>query len=148
MKKHLIIGLILIIIGFNIGNLIFSTNNKILTSINRQKVVYFLEEGIYYNEKSLKTNTSNLTNKIIEKDNNKYHVYVGISKSKKIANKIKNIYKQKGYSITIKEKNNISEEFLINLEQFDLLMKATKDQDEVLTIEEVVLANYQEILTK
>ena len=148
MKQYIILGIIFIIIGFNIGHLIFIDNKKLLTTIKPKETVYFLEEGVYTNKKSLKVNITNLDNKVIINHNNKYYVYVGITKNKKVAQKIKKIYEQKGYQIIIKEKNNISEEFSINVEQFDLLIQATHDTDEIITIEEVVLANYQESLKK
>ena len=48
----------------------------------------------------------------------------------------------------MKEKHLSSEEFSTNVEQFDLLIRETKDIDQVLTIEEVILANYEEIIKK
>lgn len=144
MKKYIISGLILIVIGFIIGNYIFSNQKKLLAVINPQEAIYFLQEGIYSNRNNLNNNTKNLNNKVIEHQNKKYYVYVGITKNKKVAEKLKNIYTNKGYQITIKEKNKVTEEFIINVEQFDLLLEATNDEDEILTIEEIVLANYQE----
>ena len=46
------------------------------------------------------------------------------------------------------EKNIKSEEFSTNLNQFDLLIKDTNDPDQILTIEEVILANYEEIIKR
>ena len=43
-----------------------------------------------------------------------------------------------------KVKNN--EEFANNVTQFDLLVKESSSSEDVLTIEEVVLANYEEII--
>lgn len=147
MKKYIISGLLLIIIGFTIGDYIFSNNKKLFTATH-QETIYFLQEGIYSSKKTLNNNTQNITNKIVKKQNQKYYVYVGITKNKKIAEKIKKIYEQKGYQITIKEKHKATEAFLINVEQFDLLLLATKTEDEILTIEEVVLSNYEETLKK
>ena len=38
-----------------------------------------------------------------------------------------------------------SKEFSNNLDQFDLLIKSSNTNDDILKIEEVVLANYEEI---
>ena len=39
-----------------------------------------------------------------------------------------------------------NEEFLATLEQMDLLIDKTTSQDEILAVNEVVLANYQEFV--
>ena len=132
-------------IGFIAGNFIFNSQTSLITSIRKKEVIYFIEEGIYPTKESLKKNIKDLPSKTIEKENNKYYVYVGITKEKEIAEKMKQIYEKKGYKIKIKEKDNISEEFSINVTQFDLLIQATNDESEILTIEEVVLANYGEL---
>ena len=41
-----------------------------------------------------------------------------------------------------------NEEFDHNVEQFDLLINSATNKEEILTIEEVVLANYEEIIKK
>ena len=41
-----------------------------------------------------------------------------------------------------------NEEFNNNVTQFDLLINATTSEKEILTIEKVVLANYEEIIKK
>lgn len=148
MKKTLLIGLLLIIFGFMIGNYYFSEQNNILTSIKNIESFYVLQEGVYSNKNNIKKYTSDLAQKVIDQKGNQYYVYVGITKDKQVANKIKKIYEEKGYEINIKEKSIPSEEFLTNVTQFDLLIKATNSDDEILTIEEVVLANYEEIVKK
>ena len=125
MKKIIILGIIYIIIGY-----------------------YFLQEGVYTNTDILQTNLVNLNKKIIDYNNNKYYVYVGITKDLEVAEKIIKIYEKEGYNITILEKGLSSEEFSTNVNQFDLLIKDTKDNNQILTIEEVVLANYEEIIKK
>ena len=56
------------------------------------------------------------------------------------------IYEDDGYNIYIKEKYLSNEEFYNNVTQFDLLIKDSNDTSNILTIEEVVLANYEEII--
>ena len=78
--------------------------------------------------------------------NNK--VYIGITKEENIAKKIKSIYEEEGYQIYIKEIKIDNEEFNNNITQFDLLINSATTKDEILTIEEVVLANYEETTSK
>ena len=48
----------------------------------------------------------------------------------------------------LKEINLSNEEFFNNVTQFDLLIENSETEEEILTIEEVVLANYEEIIKK
>ena len=60
--------------------------------------------------------------------------------------KLKKIYESKGYQLYLKNLKIASEEFYNNTVQFDMLINKTAKEDEILTIEEVVLANYDEII--
>ena len=57
-----------------------------------------------------------------------------------------NIYEEKNIKLSIVEKRYSSEELKNNIEQFDFLILSAKDKDEILKIEEVVLASYDEII--
>ena len=86
--------------------------------------------------------------KTVDVLNNKQYVYLGITRDSNNAKKIKAIYEKKGYQIYIKEQNLSNEEFYNNVTQFDLLINGTNKESEILTIEEVVLANYEELIKK
>lgn len=146
MKKIIILGIIYIIIGFYIGKFIFKDN--LINKYKKEERYYFLQEGVYSNKENLQTNLSKLNKKIIDYKDNKYYVYVGITKDLEVAEKIIKIYEKEGYNITVLEKGLSSEEFSTNVNQFDLLIKDTKDNNQILTIEEVVLANYEETIKK
>ena len=148
MKNKIFIGLLLMIIGFQLGNILLNKEKKLLNSFHNIESFYVLQEGVYSNKDNIQKYTSQLSQKVIDEEKNKYVVYVGITKDKNVANKLKKIYEEKGYQIDIREKNISSEEFLANVTQFDLLLKAATTEDEILTIEEVVLANYEEISKK
>ena len=146
MTKTIKLMIISIFIGTILGT-ILNTNYKykIVNTINKDNTYYFIQEGVYSSKNLLQENTKDLNTKTVDKKNNKYYVYLGITRNIKIANRIKDIYKKEGYSTYIKEVNLDSEEFYNNVEQFDLLIKDTTDNEEVLTIEQVILANYEEI---
>lgn len=148
MKKILLKGALFILLGFILGNYIFGTKIKPLQSLYNKETYYFLQEGVYSNEDTLKNNLRGITQKVVDYSNEKYYVYLGITKDLEVAEKLKKIYEAKGVKIYQKEKNVTSQEFSNNVEQFDLLIKATNEEDEILTIEEVVLANYDEIFKK
>ena len=144
MKKTMIKCIGSIILGIIIGNILFS-NRTIFKKENKEDKYYFLQEGVYTNN-ILKNNMSNLTHKVIEKKDNKIYIYIGITKDIEIAEKLINIYEEKNIKLSIKEKYIRNNELKNNIEQFDLLINASRDVDEILTIEEVVLANYEEII--
>lgn len=147
MKKILIVSSSFLLIGIILGSKIISLS-KVEDVFQSGTVYYFLQEGVYTTEEILNENTENLNIKLINKEDNKYYVYLGITKDVENAKKIKNIYKNKGYDIYIKEKNLSNEEFSSNITQFDLLINSTNNEEEILKITEVVLANYEEIIKK
>ena len=107
---------------------------------------YFIQEGVYSDKEILDNNLNKIGQKIIDYKNDKFYVYVGITKDKDVANKLQKIYEKKGFHTIQKEKYLENEEFSNNVTQFDLLINATDITDEILTIEEVVLANYDELI--
>lgn len=149
MKKTFLLSIVFIILGASIGILFREKyQEQILNVFSEGKIYYFLQEGIYSSKEIMTENTKDLDVKLINEENNKYYVYLGITRSEENAKKIKEIYKNKGYQLYIKEINLSNEEFFNNVTQFDLLIENSETEEEILTIEEVVLANYEEIIKK
>lgn len=148
MKKVIIVGGIFLIVGLLLGNKLSTAKNSITDVFSEGKTYYFLQEGVYTSEEIMEENTKNMNIKAVDFKNSKYYVYVGITKEEKIAKKIKKLYEEEGYQIYIKEVRLSNEEFDSNVTQFDLLINSTNSKDEILTITEVVLANYEEIIKK
>lgn len=96
----------------------------------------------------MQENTKDLLVKTVDSKNDKQYVYLGITRDEKNAKKLKEIYENKGYQIYIKEQNLSNEEFYNNVTQFDILINSTNKESEILTIEEVVLANYEELIKR
>ena len=148
MKKIILKSILFIGIGFLLGNLIFNNNKDFFLKMKSTDTYYFLQEGLYLDYNNLQNNISKLSEKTIEKSHDKYYVYVGITKDKEVAELLKNIYEKKGYKIYQKERNISSREFSENVNQFDWLIKETEEEEQILTIEKIVLANYEEISKK
>lgn len=149
MKKTLIIGFIFIILGFITGRILYDkVSDSQFVFKNTNNTYYFLQEGVYSNEDIMNENTKKISNKLITKSDNKYYVYLGITKNIDIAKKIEKIYDDKNIDIYYKEIFINNEEFSNNVDQFDNLINSTNNLDDILTIEEVVLSNYQEIMEK
>ncbi len=139
--------IVAIILGGVSGKILFSKyeglDKYLLSDKNR---IYILEEGVYPNKKSLEDNTKEIEPKLVVENDNGYHVYVGITRNENNALKIKKLYQEKGYHIYEKEKNINNQEFLNNIEQFDVLVESSKKERDISTIQEVILANYEEMV--
>ncbi len=144
MKKTIIYGIICIFLGYILGNILFI--NKDIFNYSKGEKYYLLQEGIYTDENILNSYQNNLKQRIIEKENNKISVYIGITRNLEVAEKLLNIYEEKNTKLSIVERYYTNEELKNNIEQFDFLILSSKDKDEILKIEEVVLASFDEIM--
>ena len=149
MKKTMIVSLVSIILGALSAMLLNSTyKEKLVNTFSEGKTYYFIQEGVYSSKEIMTENTKDIQVKTVDTLNNKQYVYLGITRDNNNAKKIKDIYEKKGYQIYIKEQNLSNEEFYNNVTQFDILVNSTDKESEILTIEEVVLANYEELIKK
>lgn len=145
----MIISLASIILGALSAMLLNSTyKEKLINTFSEGKTYYFIQEGVYSSKEIMTENTKDIQVKTVDTINNKQYVYLGITRDNNNAKKIKDIYEKKGYQIYIKEQNLSNEEFYNNVTQFDILVNSTDKASEILTIEEVVLANYEELIKK
>lgn len=150
MKKTLKISIFSIALGAIAGIILNNTYKEKLSNsfLNEEKTYYFIQEGVYSTTSSMQENTKDLLVKTVDSKNDKQYVYLGITRDEKNAKKLKEIYENKGYQIYIKEQNLSNEEFYNNVTQFDILINSTNKESEILTIEEVVLANYEELIKR
>lgn len=145
----MIVSLASIILGALSAMLLNSTyKEKLINTFSEGKTYYFIQEGVYSSKEIMNENTKDIQVKTVDTLNNKQYVYLGITRDNNNAKKIKDIYEKKGYQIYIKEQNLSNEEFYNNVTQFDILVNSTDKASEILTIEEVVLANYEELIKK
>ena len=108
--------------------------------------IYFITEGTYSSKEQATTATKDIDVKLIVKEDANYVVYLAITKSNDNLEKLEKIYEDLKLNTTIKKMSIDNEEFLATLEQMDLLIDKTTSQDEILAVNEVVLANYQEFV--
>lgn len=146
MKKKIFYSIIILITGIIVGRNIYLS--KSMQTFSNKDIYYFIQEGVYSSKSIMEENIKNMDLKVVDELDNKYYVYLGITKDESIAKRLKEIYESQGYQIYIKEVSLSNEEFNNNVTQFDLLINATTSEKEILTIEKVVLANYEEIIKK
>jgi hypothetical protein len=150
MKKLLIFISFAVIVSLLFGKYIFSyykDNNegkKVSNAVEEK--VYFIQQGAYSSEENAIINSKDLNFYIVEKEDNYYKVYVGITQSTEFSNKIKGIYNEMNKSIYIKEKDISNLAFLEVLKQYDNLLKDKTTNEEILSIEKQVLSKYKELV--
>ncbi len=141
--------LVAILIGAVLGNFLFEQykleSENVIKEVNS---TYFLMEGSYSTESQANNAVSNNNIKtyLIVKEDANYIVYLAITKDNNNLDKLKKLYNDLGINCSIKKMSVENEEFLAMLEQMDILLNKTSSNDEILAINEVILANYQEFV--
>lgn len=151
MKRYLLTFVLALIIGFFLCNFFlnqYSDYNGIsdIKVSNVGENIYFVQYGVFSTLDSLENNTINLQNYVYNKENNLYHVYVGITKLKSNAEKILEHYKKEGYDLIIKEYSITNSKFLELLNNYDEILKNTTDDIAISSVINQVLIKYEEVV--
>lgn len=144
--KFLIPICLSILIGFLIGKVFFNQYDVMsASSIDEGEKIYFVELGIYSSLDKIKS-LDNYNDFLYLEESDGYHLYGGITKNKKIAEKIKVYYDELYKNIYIREKivNNYS--FLNILNEYDKICTAISNNKDLPDIEKIVISNYKEMI--
>ena len=148
-NKNLITVLFVIILGLISGKTLYNKISDVYAlNVKKEDRIYFLQLGVYKDMESMKYDTNMITDKLVIKEKNNYYVYIGLSKEKENLKKISSLYEKLGYNLYLYEKEVENDTFLTNLEQFDLLMKNAKTEEEIESINAVILSSYEEMILK
>ena len=150
MKKIIVPILSCVLVGFLFCNIMFNQYEKdeiLNTSSDAiSEKVYFIQVGVYSSLENMKTAMEKTSNYIYQKENDKYNVYVGMTKEKENIEKLKGYFERKSYNIYIKEITVTNRAFLDMLAQYDLLLKEATSDESISTVQKSVLAKYEELL--
>ena len=147
MKKVIIRCLIFLIGGIVVGNHLYQkVNPNLLNVFKEQDKYYCLQQGVYSSKDSMQKETRDISPKLVIEKDNKYYVYLAITGNKDNAEKLKMYLEEDGISSYLKEIKVESKDFINNVREFDILIENTNRKNEVYTIEEVVLSNYEKNL--
>ena len=139
--------MIFLLIGYLIGKLGFLKYQDITRKKNEK--YYFIQVGVFSNDDFINQwNKMDMKDIIMEYKENKNYIYCAITRDLEVVERIMKIYEKKGQQTNYLEKYIPNEELKNNVEQFDLLVKTSSVEEEILKIEEVVLATYEEIMKK
>ena len=107
--------------------------------------IYFLQEGVYSNLDVMKSSMDSFDFYIYDNEDDLYHTYVGITKSRENALKLKEFYKEKGYDIYIRENSINNNSFVSVLTQYDILLSSA-NKDSYDSICNQILSSYEELV--
>lgn len=147
MKKKIVIPIIIsVLLGCISAKLVYNGHKLKTETTSVSYNSYLLQVGVYNDKETLDKALKKLNDYIVKEEDNKYYVYIGVTTSKENANKIKNAYKDQDLDIYIKEGNIDNVEFMSNLEQFDILLDGVSKETDILSINEVILSTYEEMV--
>lgn len=146
-KSFFITMMVAIVLGSILGNFLFEQykleSSEVIKEVNS---IYFIMEGSYSSLEQAKKATEDIDVKLITKEDASYVVYLAITKDNDNLEKLEKVYRDLNINVTVKTMSVSNEEFLATLEQMDLLLNNKKETEEILAVNEVVLANYQEFV--
>jgi len=112
-------------------------------NLDKRESIYFVQYGVYSNKDNMINAMKNInyTYSIL---NNKYYVYIGMTKDINNLNKLKEYFKKLNYNIYIKEQE-VDVSFSDTLEQYDLMLKEVNSSESIKTILKSIIAKYEEM---
>lgn len=150
MKKNIIWVVGCTVIGLIMGKIMFNQydqgdDQKVSATVTEAKV-YFFQVGVYSNLENMKNASSKYDSYIYMEQDSKYYVFVGLTKSEENKEKLKTYFEQLYTDIYIKEITLNNSGFLDTLDQYDLLLKEAKTNQEIKEITKSILAKYEEMV--
>lgn len=146
-SKFIISVLVAVLLGSLLGHTLFKKyQQEDIEVFQEENMVYVFEEGVYDNQERAENATESLDTKLIVKEDAKYYVYLAMTKNNDNAKQLKKLYEKEKINVEIKKLVIENSSFLTSLEQMDGLMKQVNSMDELLPINRVVLANYEELI--
>jgi len=149
MRKYLVPVTMAMVLGIFMGIFLIKQYDGISithTVFDNKEKIYFIQQGVYSSEESMKSNVAEQLNYIYEIIGDKYYVYIAITQDQDALNKIKDYFATLGYSIYVKEYAIDNKAFTTILKQYDSLLNATDDKDTIKAICSQVLAKYEELV--
>ena len=139
MKNKITYLLIALSFGFILGEVIYSDYQRNLD--NSEYNAYLIQIGSFKDD-----NEVDPSNYLVLEEDGRYNVYAGITTKLSNAAKIKELYAKENISSVIKPTiiNNV--EFINSLKQYDLLLSEVDNEDNLLSINDVIISEYEELI--
>ena len=139
MKKTLIVLFLAIFLGFLSGKVIYNDYKKGLEDTKYN--AYLIQIGSFKDDEEIDTGRY-----LVLEENGIFNVYAGITTKLSNASKIKEMYEEDNIEGYIKPTviNNV--EFISNLKQFDILLSEVDNLDNLISINDVIISKYEELI--
>lgn len=137
--------IIAILSGLILGNIFYRQYEK-EQNLDSEYNTYLLQLGIYNSREELENKTRDIENYLVIERDNKFYVYLGISTKIDNAEKIQDVFSSNDINVSIKKSVINDIEFMSNLEQFDILLDSASNDDDIMSINEVILSSYEEMV--
>lgn len=148
MKNTILWIFFAIISGVLLGKLTFDKYQKVDVQnvMKNDNEIYMLKYGVYSNEDEMYDDITGVDRYIYIQNGKDITAYVAITKTKQMAEKIKNIYQNKNFNVTIEKVIIDNNEFIQNLTEYEKLLVATEDEKSLLIIENQILSCYEQVV--
>ena len=151
MKKYFFPILLSIVVGFFTTKFMFDQykdKENLELVFNNSDKLFFIQQGVYSSVESIEENLKKFNNYIYTTINNKYYVFIGITKNEEISKKIGEFYKDFGYITYVKEFNVDNQEFINYVENQDMILKETNDKEVIQKLINETITQYNETVVK
>ena len=149
MKKYILSISIALVVGIFFGKFFleqYEAYDGIKFSSNEGEVLYFIRYGIYDSVEEMEKSTLSLVNYVYNIVDDKYYVYIGITKEHDNLIKLNNYYSELGYHTITEEFLITNEKFLEELVNFDNILANTNDDVVISAISSLTLEKYEVIV--
>lgn len=120
----------------------YETDYSLKTVFNKSEEIIFLKYKVVDSLEEISLDS----NYIYNIENDKYHIYIGITSNKENANKLKEFYKKKEYNLDEVKISVSNKEFLELLKQYDNLLLSITDEQVIESINKVIIEKYKELV--
>ena len=148
MKKYLLTIIISLLVGFLLSIFLLKQYDdfKGITVYKEGELLYFVEYGVFNDYDDMEKNTINLENYIYQINNNKYYVYIGITKNNEVLSKMINYYKSLGYDTKTKKFYITNNKFVSVIKNYDEVLLLTDDNVVMGEVISQGLNSYEEVV--
>jgi len=147
MKINIVVPIICaVFLGYLCASFIFNQYGVNSLVFNEDGNVYLLQCGAYTTKEASEKKIEGISEKITVKEGEKYYSYIGMTADSGVAKSIQDMYKEKGVDIYIKSSYLENDDFISQLNQYDVLLQASKNIEEVNSVLKTVLATFDEFI--
>lgn len=145
-RSILIPLLFAVFLGFYGAKIVYGFNKVKHNVSSVSHNAYAIQYGVYTNADTLNKTMAGIDNYVVSMEDGKYYIYIGFTTDYKNLSKIRSVYDELGIDVYIKEVFINNDEFINNLEQFDVLLDNVSSSADVLSITGAILSSYEELI--